>query len=526
MKPIPSWVHLTFGIAVTANVLAAMTTRFTVEEMNTLSAFAREVRRYDLLVIRCYETIAYPLAVVGMFAYLAPIVRFFRAGCPQPAPLVVQRRVISAPLVVAGTGFLAWVVGVGLLPMATIHRFGQWTLELMSQHVLSPTVNGFLGASTTYLLLDAVYRRLVVPYVFPAGGLADVPGAISIGVRGRLLVFLIAVGLVPSFTLLGLLRAAAVRLETGLPVEAVIPTLARVSLITFVVFVVLGFVLAAVLGYTFTRPLTEMAQTLRRVQGGDLSGGVAVTSSDEVGRLEDGVNALVLALRDKERIVQTFGRVVEPWVRDRLLAGDLQPEGEVRTASVLFCDLRGFTGLAEHAAPGELVTTLNAFFTAMTPWVRECGGFVDKFIGDAMLVVFGLFEGDGELADRDGAAAAIRCAQGMHARLEQLNLMREAAGVAPLGLKVAAHTGPVIAGTVGAADRHEYTVIGDTVNVAARLQEVCREHGHGVLVSEATYHAARAVMDPGAVRPIEAVSLRGRAEPIRVFVLGNAADAA
>src|SRR5205814_8661877 len=100
---------------------------------------------------------------------------------------------------------------------------------------------------------------------------------------------------------------------------------------------------------------------------------VRVTSSDEVGILEDGVNAMVAALREKEHILQTFGRVVEPSVRDQLLSGHLRLGGELRNASVLFCDMRGFTTLAEHCPPGVVVATLNGFFTAMTSWVRECG---------------------------------------------------------------------------------------------------------------------------------------------------------
>jgi class 3 adenylate cyclase len=235
--------------------------------------------------------------------------------------------------------------------------------------------------------------------------------------------------------------------------------------------------------------------------------------------LEDGVNAMVAALREKERILQTFGRVVEPSVRDRLLAGDIEPEGEVRSASVLFCDLRGFTALAEHASPAELVATLNEFFTVMTTWVYECGGFVDKFIGDALLVVFGLFSTDGDEAHADSAAAAVRCALGMCERLARLNATRADAGRAPLAAKIGIHSGQVLAGTIGARDRHQFTVIGDTVNVADRLQQLCHELGCNVVASEATYRLASGRGAVVTAASSAAVTLRGRDQPVRVFAL-------
>jgi adenylate cyclase len=228
--------------------------------------------------------------------------------------------------------------------------------------------------------------------------------------------------------------------------------------------------------------------------------------------LADGVNAMVETLRDRERILQTFGRVVEPSVRDRLLAGGVGATGELRTASILFCDLRGFTGMAENAPPSEIVASLNEFFTTMTVWVRECGGFVDKFIGDAMLVVFGLFDvnGDGDA----GAAAALRCATGMHERLMHLNALRAGRNQPPLAVSMGVHCGDVLAGTIGAADRHEYTVIGDAVNVAARLQQLCKDEALAMLVSDAAYERARrAGCDVELVRR-DAVTLRGRREPI------------
>jgi adenylate cyclase len=255
------------------------------------------------------------------------------------------------------------------------------------------------------------------------------------------------------------------------------------------------------------------------VQAGDLAVGLQVSSNDEVGVLASGVNAMAAALREKERILATFGRVVEPAIRDRLLAGDLQLRGELRSASVLFCDLRGFTAIAEQSPPAEVLATLNDFFAKMTGWVRECGGFVDKFIGDSLLVVFGLFSADDDGAQADSARAALRCALGMHERLHELNAARGSAARPPLQVAIGVHSGELVAGTIGAQDRHEYTIIGDTVNVAARLEQLCKASGHRLLVSESTYELARNVGFEVELQPLEVVQLRGRRQPIRVFGL-------
>jgi len=325
------------------------------------------------------------------------------------------------------------------------------------------------------------------------------------------------VAFTPLFTLFGIVRAAAVHIAQGAAIDAVVPALTRASEVTFFVYVTLGVALTLVLARTLTRPLGAMAVALRRVQSGDLTTAVQVTASDEVGVLEDGVNAMVAALREKEHILETFGRVVEPTVRDHLLSGDLRLGGEVRQASVLFGDLRGFTALAEQAPPAEVVATLNQFFTAMTDWVRECGGFVDKFIGDAVLVVFGLFDGERADGHAESALAAMRCALGMRERLDRLNAARAMADQPALRMAVSIHSGEVLAGRIGAANRHEYTVIGDTVNVAARLQQVCKERNCYLLVSETTYELARARGLVAEVTASDSVSLRGRSEPVRVF---------
>jgi adenylate cyclase len=515
---IPKWFLLGFCIAVGANTVASVTTYFTIGLMHGVSEFALRVRQHDLHALQYYRTVAYPSVTAIVIWYLWPILKHFRCEAASAAPLVVQQRVVSASLFLTLMGFAPWCLSALCFPLLTVVRFGYWSTDLMSQQVLSPLVNGFLAAASTYLLTDWIFRRMVIPHVFPSGRLTGVAGAVALRVRGRLLFFLVAVAFAPLFTMFGIIRAATVRIESGMPADAVLPGLAAGSSITFAIYVLLGIALTLVVAGTLTQPLAEMAAALRRVSAGDLNTRVRVDGADEVGALQDGVNALVATLRDNEHILQTFGRIVEPSVRDHLLSGEVRLGGEVRTASVLFCDLRGFTAMAERTPPAEMVATLNEFFTVLTTWVRTCGGFVDKFIGDALMVVFGLFDPP-DAAPAPSAAAALRCALGVRDRLADLNAQRTAVGQPPLSVSVGLHTGEVLAGLIGAADRHEYTVIGDAVNVAQRLQQLAKEEGRDLLVSETTYELARTAGVTCTAAAPNHVSLRGRDAPLRALAV-------
>lgn len=521
-----AWLLLSFAIIVGVNLIAGVTTEFTVGAMRAMSDFATAVRQVDSTLILYYNIVAYPAVAAVITVYMWPLFRFARNGCPEVVPEDVRRCAVGAPIVVSVCTFVPWLASLVLFPTITVFLFGHWSADLMSQQILSPLVNGFLAATATFFLVDWVFRVGIVPIVFPAGDLLQVSGAWRIGTRARLALFLIAVAFVPQFTMLGLARGAADRIEAGVALDRIVELLEVGSTVAFIVYLTVGIFLTILLAKWLTRRLVDVAIALHRVQGGDLDVGVGVGSADEVGVLEDGVNQMVSGLRERERILQTFGRVVEPVVRDRLLDGGIERAGELRTATILFCDLRDFTAFAEQTPPVQVVRTLNEFFSAMTEEVRKTDGFIDKFIGDAMLVVFGLFEGSAGTPSAHGAASAVRCACGMTERLQRLNHARAERGEEPLAMSGSLHSGEVLAGMLGADDRHEYTVIGDTVNVAARLLQVAKDRDWEFLVSETTNRlAASAGVSAGGDHG-DSVELRGRNEPVSVSRLSRGAAAA
>lgn len=216
-----------------------------------------------------------------------------------------------------------------------------------------------------------------------------------------------------------------------------------------------------------------------------------------------------------EKARERLGAYVSEEVAAASLALDEIPLGGVRQeASVLFADLRGFTSASEGREPEAVVAELNEYFDAVVTAIRTSGGVVDKYIGDAVMAVFGV-----PTTRVDDAACAVRAALAMEVALETVNRRRAARDLPPLRHGVGVHRGVLVAGNIGTPERAQYTVIGDTVNVASRLEGQTKELGVSVLISSA---AARAAAGAEGVPPLQSlgeVRLKGRAEAIEVFGL-------
>ena len=225
-------------------------------------------------------------------------------------------------------------------------------------------------------------------------------------------------------------------------------------------------------------PLRELRSALEQVERGELDASLTVSDASELGQVQAGFNQMVRGLIERDRLRDLFGRHVgEEVAASALERGEVALGGETREAAVLFVDLIGSTALASTREPGQVVADLNAFFAIVVDCVRLHGGWVNKFEGDAALCVFGA-----PSAHPDPAGAALTAARALSGRLE-----RELGGLAA-GIGVSA--GRVVAGTVGAAERYEYTVIGDPVNEAARLTELAKTEPCKVLASAAALRMA------------------------------------
>jgi class 3 adenylate cyclase len=287
--------------------------------------------------------------------------------------------------------------------------------------------------------------------------------------------------------------------------------------------VLLGMAVAALITNRLSRPVRSLAIAMRDVQQGNLNIQLPVGSTDEVGRLTDAFNFFVKELRSKERMKQTFGKYIDPRILEQVLA---QPGAETvaggrRDMTVLFADLIGFTGLSERLTPLLMVTLLNRHFGLQALAVQEHHGIVDKFVGDCVMA----FWGPPFVKPEEHAVLACCSAQAQLAALDTLR--RELPDITGLrrdlpaiDLCIGICTGEVVVGNIGSENTRSYTVIGDTVNLSARLERANRVYGTQILVSETT---AKAIGSQFEMREIDTISVKGKTETTRILELMSAA---
>jgi class 3 adenylate cyclase len=296
---------------------------------------------------------------------------------------------------------------------------------------------------------------------------------------------------------------------------AQLPWLLGALLLVVTLFVAVITILgAAFVSERISRPLIALSEQAQQVQQGDLAAHVAVSSQDEIGLLARAFNTMTAGLRERERERDIFGRVVTPEVRERLLGGQLRLGGETRHVSVLFCDMRGFSTIVERMTPHQSVAFLNEYLTEMSDAIHAWGGYINNYVGDGVMVVFGV-----PLDQSDKEWRAVAAALTMRAKLAALNERRGARGEPPINMGIGISTGEVVAGQIGSLDRLMYTVIGDAVNVASRLETLTKEYTHyPILINGLTAHALQA-RTAVTLKSLGPITVKGRAAPVDVYAV-------
>jgi len=264
---------------------------------------------------------------------------------------------------------------------------------------------------------------------------------------------------------------------------------------------------AAALAAGVAKPLARLTAGARRIAEGDYGQRVELNRRDELGELATAFNDMAHGLADRDRVRNLLGKVVSPQIAEELLSREIRLGGEERVATILFADCRGFTTMSEHLPPTEVLSRLNGLLTALTDVIERHGGVVDKYMGDAVMALFGA-----PLAHADDPQRAVACALDMVVAAEDLN--KDLPEDERLHISVGVNTGPVVAGNMGSMTRLNYTVIGDAVNLAARVETLTRKYGVDLLVTEKTRDACG---DSFRFREVDRVTVKGRGAPVAVF---------
>jgi adenylate cyclase len=260
----------------------------------------------------------------------------------------------------------------------------------------------------------------------------------------------------------------------------------------------------------------RIGSAMKKLESAEYVHVTGVRTGDELEDLASGFNTMVEGLRERDNLRATFGKYMTESVMEHLLSGKVQLGGETLTATVLFADIRSFTTISESMDAHALVSLLNEYFSEMVAIISQEGGVVDKYIGDAIMAVFGV-----PVPKPDDALRAVRAAARMREALVKLNERLAAKGKPTLRIGIGLHTGELVAGNIGSEARMEYTVIGDAVNLASRLEGATKDLGADVVVSGETQALVAAACR---TRFLAEVTVKGRAAPVKVYAIESIPD--
>ncbi len=450
---------------------------------------------------------------------------------PKDVPPRVQRRVLNQALELSAYSLFFWLL-CGAVLGGGLHRS-------FAAFLVISGVAGLPSASLILPLADLAWRP-VVRIFFPDGKVSSID-ALRIPVAGRLLLAFLVVGLYPTALLaitsvsranvLAEARVVAVDPDDRVPVttddgageetdapqpQAVLNSLIGLQAVLVAVSALLAVVMALSMTRSVVGPLEALREAMARVAADDLDVHVPVTTGDELGYVTEVFNDMTVRLREGRAARGLLDQYVSPAVARQALEGGVDLRGRAVQCSVLFADIRDFTALSERLDPMELMRLLNTFMGDMTKAIAQHGGIVNKFAGDSLLALFGTPLNPMGSAETEACRAALV----MRRKLADLNRRQRAFGRPPLGMGIGIASGQAVAGNVGGDDRIEYTVIGEPVNLASRLQELTKDLPASILMDEPTYVALPADLH-AQCSPIAPVEIRGLELPVRCFALGG-----
>ena len=286
--------------------------------------------------------------------------------------------------------------------------------------------------TTIFFTLETLNRNVILPRLYPEGGLSSIKRMSVSSIKNLFLYYFFSAAFFPC-AYLGIRMFMNIRYNVLSSYSDILVAMLLLAL---------GLVLTFILSGFFSKPLKKLTDAANHISEGDYDMRAKVSSNDELGVLGDSFNAMAKSLKEKEFIRDTFGKIVTPQVRDYLLKGNVALGGETVSVTVMFCDIRGFTTLSENMAPGKIVSLLNAYFTGLEKCISAHGGVINKYIGDAVMALFGA-----PIPLEDHAQQAFNASLDMRKSLEEMNRDFLAKGFPEIRFGIGLHTGNVLAET-------------------------------------------------------------------------------
>lgn len=290
------------------------------------------------------------------------------------------------------------------------------------------------------------------------------------------------------------------------------------SLMIAAIILSLSFLLGYLYSGTITWPIKELVHVSHRISKGDFKIELKPKSKDEIAQLSLAFNEMAKGLEERDRVKATFSKFHSKEIAEKLLSGEVKLGGERLVATIFFSDVRGFTSMSESMAPEEVVVMLNEYMTRMVAIVQRNKGIVDKYVGDAIMALWGV-----PLSNPDDTLNALKACIEMRIELAKLNELRVSRGQSALRIGMGLNRGEVIAGNIGSEEKMEYTVIGDAVNTASRMESMTKEYGTDLLIPKTIYDV---IKDHFIFEQAESAKVKGKTEAIEVFKVKGYIDSA
>ena len=434
----------------------------------------------------------------------------------EPLKEKARLRLINLPFIMAPANLALWVVIPGLI-FTIAYVVGIINLSTAVGFSLRSTMVGLISSLVVFFTTEAYSRKKVIPFFFPKGRLTSVKDANVISISRRMRAFYRLTSLIPLanvvLTLFIIyLEADSAMLTTTEYGQGVL----IFSVVAFSLFFFGSGVLSRLVTRSIAVPLNQMVDTINEVKKENYTARVNVVSNDEIGVLGDATNDMIRGLQEKETLRDAFGKYVTAEVRDEILSGRIPLDGEFKHVTVLFADLRDFTPMTESNDPKLIVKILNRYFETMAAAVKEQSGLILQFLGDEIYAVFGA-----PVQQEDHAHKALAAAVAMTRNLKQLNKEFHIRGWPLLSHGIGIHTGDVVAATIGSPDRLSYTLVGDTVNLASRLQALTKDLDAGIVLSSDTAARLPAEMAGTLTRHATPIRIKGKKEKVTVYLAGR-----
>jgi adenylate cyclase len=437
----------------------------------------------------------------------------------KPEIYHLQREALQFPITVAVTTFIVWIIAgfvFGVLqPLLGSKIFNTQAPDLIYCLRIFLGISLLGGGITTlvsYFIVENVWRQSI-PKFFPKGYLSKVKHVFKLNVRKRLLIVFLSITLIPLPIIGATLysKITALNMADAITRSEIISSLMNELLFLTVDSLAICFILAYFLSKSILKPLLSIKNTIKEVENNNLDTRVEIVSNDELGDVAEGLNSMIQSMQESRDIRESFGKYVSKEIRDEIIAGKTFLEGEMKRATLLFADLRNFTTLVEKNHPRHVVTIMNQYFNEMTIAIKENRGLILQYVGDEIEAVFGA-----PIDFEDHPDMAVKTAIEMRKRLKVLNEKLVEQGFQPLAHGIGIHSGAVLAGNIGSEERMSYSLIGDTVNTASRIEGLTKEYGCDIIISQTTFNLLTESYD---TMQLDRVKVKGKEDKLIIYKL-------